>query len=513
MKKLLIGLGIILVLIAAVILGLNAYFKDKIITFLDNAPSENVELSYGDIKVNTWQGTIKMSDVLVKLKKSSDTTFNTLVKSDQISLKDLSYWDYFFHKQIHIAKIAIAHNSIELKQTPKNKNNTKSKGPVGLNKEIIIDALEIGHTSLKIKSAISDSLLLDIKKASLAIGDVRTGPKIIAQKIPFTYDRISMQADSLFVSLNPYDALSVEKIDVENHKLSLKSTSIETRYSRQELSKIIDKERDHMNLKIPSLAIDGIDWGFKNDSLFTTAKAMTIHSPKLVMFRDKRVADDNSIKPLYSKMLRNLSFGLMLDSLKVDNASIVYSERINSAVEPGQINFSKLNIKGSAIGNTYGAGSKTSLSIKGFFLDDAPLDVDWSFNVNSPIDHFRFMASVGALDAARINNFTQPNLGAKMSGRINQVYFDVDGNNHTSKINMKMNYYNFKIEVLNKKSKKNWFVSAIANIFVSKNSKKGQEANFRNGEGSATRDETKSFFNYLWLSVRAGLIKTMIGKG
>ena len=140
----------------------------------------------------------------------------------------------------------------------------------------------------------------------------------------------------------------------------------------------------------------------------------------------------------------------------------------------------------------------------------APLHVDWSFDINSPTDRFRFLASLGQLDAGKINSFTQPNLGAKMSGMVQQTYLDIDGNNTDSSINMKMNYSDFKVEILKKDSKKNWLVSAIANIFISKDSKDNDGGHFNTGEGKATRDQTKSFFNYLWLNVKSGLIKTLI---
>ena len=514
MKKILIALGVIIILCITGIFGLNLFFKNKIETFIDNSLSENVVLAYGNIMVNTLQGTIKIDDVSVKLKKTGDTIFRTHIKSEHISMENLSYWDYFIHKRIHVAKIEVGKNSIEHQNRKTRADRQKHTSPAGINKEFIIDQLEIGQTSLKITNEQKDSVKLDLKKATISIEDIKTDPKIISRKIPFTYKNLSLGADSLFVSLNPYDNLSIGNIRINDGRLELKRTSIKTQYSHAQLSRIIKKERDYIDLKIPSMALDGIAWGFAGDSLFTTASVMSVRSPSLDIYRDKLVADDNTVKPLYSKMLRNIPFGVMIDSLKIDDASIAYSERVNSKVKPGQINFSKLKVRGAAIGNTYDKGSKkTKLAIKGYFLDDAPLDVDWSFDINNTKDRFRFLASVGSMDAARINNFTQPNLGAKMSGRVNKVYFDIDGNNYRSDISMKMNYTNFKIEVLNKKSKKNWLFSTIANIFVSKDSKKEGQENFREGQGSAERDKTKSFFNYLWLNVRSGLIKTMTGKG
>lgn len=513
MKKILISFGILFILAVAIILGLNAFFKNKITKFLHSALSENVALSHGEITVNSLQGTIMIEDVLVKLRKSGATDFNTAIQSDHIHLKNLSYWDYFVHGEVHVSKLEIGKNSIAHKKSKGDSGYNKPSSPARLNKVILIDELEIKQSAVKISNADNDSIVLNLNNAKLRLKDIETGPDIISKKIPFTYSGISLAADSLFLSLNPYDDLKVEAISLEDNALRLENTSIKTHYSRAELSKVIKKERDHMDLKIPQITIEGIDWGFVRDSLYTKAATVALTSPSLDIYRDKLVADDNTVKPLYSKALRDLSVGLMVDSLNIDNATIVYSERVKAQREAGQIKFSNLKVKAARVGNTYKKGTaKTTLAITGHFLDHAPLDVTWSFDINDTDDRFRFLATLGAMDAERINQFTLPNLGAKMDGRINKVYFDIDGNNDRSDISMKMSYMDFSVEVLNKKSERNWFISGVANLFVSKDSK-NEKANSKNGDGSARRDKTKSFFNYLWLNVKSGLVKTMVGRG
>ena len=89
--------------------------------------------------------------------------------------------------------------------------------------------------------------------------------------------------------------------------------------------------------------------------------------------------------------------------------------------------------------------------------------------------------------------------------------FTIDGNNTVSQVDLKINYDKFKINVLNKKGdKKNGFLSAIANVFVSKDSDKS-EGDFREGSGEVKRDKTKSFFNYLWLNAEKGLKSSLTG--
>ena len=144
-------------------------------------------------------------------------------------------------------------------------------------------------------------------------------------------------------------------------------------------------------------------------------------------------------------------------------------------------------------------------------MDSTPFTTDWSFDVNNTNDTFLFKADVGSLPAEDINSFTVPNLKVQLEGEANKIYFTIDGNNTASQVDLKINYDKFKINVLNKKGdKKNGFLSAIANIFISKDSDKS-EGDFREGSGEVKRDKTKSFFNYLWLNAEKGLKSSLTG--
>lgn len=79
---------------------------------------------------------------------------------------------------------------------------------------------------------------------------------------------------------------------------------------------------------------------------------------------------------------------------------------------------------------------------------------------------------------------------------------------------MKMKYDDFKFNILRKKSSKvNKFLTAIGNIFIKDGDKNTNPEGFRYGDIEAERDPTKSFFNYLWINVKSGVISTLTGNG
>ncbi|WP_031427675.1 hypothetical protein [Flavimarina sp. Hel_I_48] len=514
MKKFLIALVVLGVAIAIIVIGLNQFFKNKIVYFLDNALANNITLHYDKVSVDTWGGGVTLKDAYLKIAKRGDTLVNTKIKTEIISISGVSYWEYFIENTVHIEEIKVDNNAIWFLNDRSVSKPEEVSGPINLGKKIKIDRIDIGDTSLKILKPGEALPFLKVPRASFSIEDITIDRDLVKRKIPLSYSGMLLEADSIFLNVSKYDNLTIGSMKLQKEDIVLQNTQIKTAYSKTELSRKIKIERDHIDLQIPEFRIGKIVWGFAQDTLFTKAGTMHLNKPTLEIYRDKLVADDKTTKPLYSKLLRSIPFDIMLDSLTIEDATIVYREKVKEDRPAGEINFSKLDVKASDLGNTYKRGSDTTkLAINGFFLDTAPLSIDWSFDVQDPNDTFNIKGFMGQMPAASINSFTESNLRAKMVGQVERVYFNINGNDDQSTIDIRMKYDDFKIEILNKESKKNKFFSAIANLFVPKDSKGKNEEGYRAGRGNTERDKTKSFFNYLWLNLKDGLVEVLLGDG
>ena len=300
---------------------------------------------------------------------------------------------------------------------------------------------------------------------TIEVEGIKVDNQTVIRKIPFDYKHFEATSDTIFVKVGPYENLTVEDLLVENNKALFKQVKLITKYSKKELSRIISKERDHYDLSLQSLSIEDFDFGFNAEGFFAKSKKVTLESPALEIYRDKLVADDLKEKPLYSKMLRELPFALTVDSLKITDAKIKYEERQKAENMGGSINFENLDAAIANVSNTYKSPTKTNLKIKANFMGETPFTADWSFDVQNEHDQFIFKANAGPLVADKMNSFTEPNLKVRLEGRTNRTYFTIDGNSENSKTDMKLNYSNFEVIVLQKDGKtKNKVLSAIANI-------------------------------------------------
>tara|TARA_R110002020_G_scaffold54229_10_gene151391 strand:- start:8161 stop:9708 length:1548 start_codon:yes stop_codon:yes gene_type:complete len=505
---------IILALGAVFIIGtvsINIILKNKLEDFIKTRLPENMIRSYDDITVETFGGSLSITNASLIIKNKRNNQEHTFVNVEKLKISDISYWDYLFNDEINIENISLENPTIAYYENRIEKNeDSHGNSFISIYKPIIIENLKINNTRLAIFEKGKDSTKLYTKGLSVELDGIKIDKNTITKKIPIEYKTYKAKSDTVFVKVGPYENLTAKGFIIENRTAVFKDLTLKTKYSKRELSKLISKERDHYNLAVESLSIKSIDFGFKNNRFFAESDMVSLTTPSLEIYRDKLVTDNEESKPLYSKMLRNLPFDLTVDSLKISNGKIKYEERQNTENMGGSINFENLNATMANVSNTYKSPTKTKIEIDAHFMEKTPISVNWSFDVQDKQDRFQFSAEVGQLAAGRLNSFTEPNLKVMLEGNTNKTYFTIDGNNTTSTIDMKISYSDFKVTLLQKDGKdKNKFLSTIANIFISKNSEKKDEY-FKEGKADATRNKSKSVFNFLWINVKEALIKILI---
>ncbi|RXG25062.1 hypothetical protein [Leeuwenhoekiella marinoflava] len=518
MKKFLIGLFIFFILLGAAALYLNTYLKNQLQEILENDLPASISLDYENINIDSWGGNASMTNATVRI-KANDSMPRSEVKNASVQLRGLNHWDYFKNKNIHFKNISIHADSLthysnrnKKKEENKKQKDSTSENPISaqnMDRHFLIEKFDLVTDYIQIINPKTDSVNLKTAHFNLKLKNIT--PSISgAITRPFDYEEILMSYDSLYYQTNQYDVLTVGHVEWNGTDLEMNDTRLKTQYSRNQLSKMIEKERDHMDFSIKNIKIHNLKYGEESGEFYINTPLLELEQPSLNIYRDKRIADDLTKKPLYSKMLRELNFEMMIDTIKIKNGGIVYHEKVNSATEAGMLDFSNLNASLYNVGNTYELGEKkTTIAIKAIFMKSSPMSLDWNFDINDPQDKFYVKGSLSKFPVANLESFTSPNLGVEMSGKLEHTYFTIYGNNYSSHIDMQMTYDEFKVNIMNQeKKKKKWFASTIANIFIAKTTK-NEDGGFKEGSGEVNRDQTKSFFNYLWLNLREGMLKTV----
>lgn len=512
-KKILIGIGIVL-LITAIggYLYLNNFVQRKLENFLETRLADNISVEYNDLEVSTITGSVLIKDITVIFRNEADSIVHTRVAMEKLELENFNYYDYFFKEKIHFRKLTIYDNHLNYykdKYVP-SQDTTNSKGVARLYKSIQLDKLSILKNNIAFYDNKKDSVLFHIPSASLIMEGIFLDNKVLARKIPIQYKSVVANADSVHIKLNEFEYFKIAHIAATGNALAMSKLELIPKYDQETFSKNIPTERDHMRLKVDSVAIDSVDYGFKNSKFYVKIPEIIVQKPILHVFRDKTVADDLSIKPLYSEMIRDIPIDLDISQLEINNGNIFYEEKTGIDKDASQVQFNQVNGFVKNLSNKKTNQSATVIKLNSRFMNESPLNIDWSFKVQDRSDAFTFKATLGKTKAAALNTFTGPAVGTTFEGSLNKIDFTIIGNPNTATIDLKADYEDFKLIIMrkNKPEKKNKLLSFVANLIV-RNDSETKESQFQQDTATVTRDKTKSVFNFIWIAVRNALAKVL----
>jgi hypothetical protein len=504
-------LGIAL-LFFGVLIASNIIIKNKIARFTKNQLPKNIIATFDDVSLHILNGTLTYKNVSVQLQNKSNDTIHTYLSADMVIVEGLSYWDYLTKEEIHSKGIKIKSPNIQYYKNKliTSKDTTRRTSLLTLNKPLLVDKLSIENAAVTFYDKSDKDTLLYVKDLTVNVANINVDNNTLKNRLPLNFGGYDAQADSIFLKVSPFENLTVGELVLKDKKAIVKRAYLATKFSRSEYTKLLQKERDHLQLSLEEFEINNSDFGFKNRKFFAKSSLITLNGIDAVIYRNKLLADDPTIKPLYSKMLRELPIDLTIDSVSITKGTITYQEKVKENQPPGTIYFDRFTAAINNVSNTYSGETNTSIAINTRFMKSAPLQADWSFDVNNPKDVFVFKANLGLLQADKMNTFTKPNLLVELEGEIEKTYFSIHGNSTQSNIDIRIDYKKFKINLLKKNDKqKNKLLSGILNIFIKKDSG-DNENQFNEGSATVSRDRSKSFFNYVWVNVSAGLRECLL---
>lgn len=492
-----------IVLITLLVGVVGAFFiadiaKDKI----EQELSKNFKVNIADVDINLLNTTAFIDSIQLSSKNRDKDSIHVQLKSVNINFSSL--FNVLCSDDIKISEIRLEHPSVEIYKG-KVDSTTENQPTPDLNKSFKIKNLTVKNGSIAIYTA-ADSLNTTAKNIEVLLEDLLVSKETITKKIPFLYTLKSVRLSEIYTDVNDIQELRVQSFHVEHSKIEVGGLALEPKYSKKEYVNHIPYQTDWMDLQIQSVVINDYSFDLLKEKPEVIIPEINIDGANFQLYRDKKVQREFSFKPLYSKMLRDLNVDLKVDSIDIANSTIVYEEKLPERDEAGKLTFDDLHIAIANIDNI-NQGKKTRINIDSKFLNEAPLHIDWMFDIHNEQDYFEIQGSLGMVSVKELNNFLKPNMRIELAGKVDDVLFNFYGTDSSAKGAFSITYNNLEVAVLNKnnKRKKNKVLSAMANIFVKKDKEK-----FKQEEIAVDRTKYKSFFNYFWLCIQDGLKKSVL---
>jgi len=496
-KKRYINIALIIVSIIILYKIADVYGTNKIDSFLK---SKNI--AYKEVSVNFLLGNLSLKEV--NYQKDSLN-----FKATNIALDGFSYFTYLQNNEIIFSDLDTDHLKIsgnflhqsKKKDTIKVEKNTKTKKlPKIKIKEIDLNTIEINVLK-------KDKYPLTVKNIAIEINDFELDT-ILKNSIPFKYSDIKTSIIGFESQFSKVQKVKFKKLLFEIDEITVDSLEIVPLKSTEDYIYHLKKEKELLTLLAKEIKVDNI--------LLTQKKKLSFSIDNILLdgiffnlYLDAtHLKERTRIKNLYSKSLRELPFDIDVKNIDIINSEIVYEEYTKKGNDAGILVFDDLKAQIQNINNKENKIEKlTTVNIQSKFMKTSSLDIIWTFDINNKNDDFRITGSLLNVSSKNMSAFIQPTTNVKIKGQINKMYFDFEGDKNFSNGKMEMDFKNFDIQVLDDEKKKKTIISWVINLFVKDSSKNGM---VKVDVKEVERNKTKSFWNYLWITIENGLQKSLL---
>jgi hypothetical protein len=311
-------------------------------------------------------------------------------------------------------------------------------------------------------------------------------------------------------------AIGSSEYSSKNNRFTARNIRLTPNFSKEKFNKQTGYQADYYEGKIDSVVISQPNlrgWFEKNE---LGGKFMSVRGLNFDIYRDKRLPFDNTRRPeMLQDMIKSLPYPVQIDSLRLINASINYSEQPELGDKEGKISFSKMNITLKPFTNIKASNSKIPdfrLDGTATIMDSCQMKVSMNYQMNHPDNVFTASGSLSPFNMRILNPVLEPlSLVSIRTGQVDQFNFNFTGDRKQSTGQLWFGYSDMRISVLELKdgnTKEIRFASFIANSFLLKSrNPRGRE--LEPDEISFQRDEKRSVLNYWWKSIFSGVRNTL----
>lgn len=503
-RKIKVILWILIPLIVLLVLA-QIFFSQQVKKTIAAQTPKNISLKYDDLSTNFLLEKIQLQGVEIKKDSTSDA-----IQMEKIIVKGLHYLPLLTNKSIKINQLLIEAPQGQLRKPALDSTKTakpeKAKTP-----SLSIGSLTIANGEFNMLQEESDSVLLQVENLDLTLTDLHIDEETARQALPLNFGDYQINTKKLYLALGPYEFLQWEQFELNKEKAEIQQLVMRSKYSREELAKMLEYSHDHMDLSVFKTTLHQPVF-FGSDGPKFHAPSIAIERPAVTIYHNGLKPRKNSIKKMPNELLREMEADLKIDSILVTEGEVNFLKKTMADVVPEKLSLTHLNVRMKNLHNK-GEGLVV-VDVENKIMGDGLLQLNYTFDPKNTDNAFLAKGSISDFHTKSISLFMRSTLNVEVDGTINQMYFTIDGNEWSSQGEMKMAYDQFNFIALKKDHQRiSKLKSSVANLLTKKGFRKADDDGFRYGQFKVERDRTRFVINYIWLNIKAGMMHTMIGSG
>ena len=451
-------------------------------------------------------GTVHIQSPDVGIIKKDGTFFQACLKDFAVSKV---VWDSL-HLAVGDILLADPVFSYQLENAP----DKEKKQPAAKELKDIYEVLGRFTPDLSLGKLDVSNAVLNSDTASLLLEGLHVntaGRSFKLKTIRFDTKDLSFPLDNGFYTLH------IGKINLDNTDLDLADIRLLSKYPKMEFAYLQPEHKDWFDVRAGRLSLSGIDLPAWIAEKVIRVRKVQVDDAVLQNFKNQQIIVPRRIVPMIYSGLQKAPVKLTIDSLDVNNFSVVYEELARKGIEPGKLFFTEMNGKFSGFTNIVTRPDQyIRLDANGKIMGKGYFTATWLLPVDSLNDRFILNAHMKDFDLTALNELITPLAFAKVeSGRLDDFTFSTEASSKGAKVDMLFLYRDLKAEIFKEKHGEvidNKFLSRLANLVLKHDNPDHPEKGGhkpRQSHLTVERDPYHSTFNYIWQILRPPLIESV----
>lgn len=537
-KRILIIIGALVLVLAGIALYLSQRWSHQLRAQLKDYVREMSDslyiLQYDQVDLNILKGRL----AITKVSLVTDTAVYKRLQqqqrapailyafsADHLSLGYFKVWRYFLKKELSAGSLVLDNPSIVLERDTRNVDTSRHRSAYenisSRIKSISIGTLRLDSSNFKYTYIKKDSakVITQLHHLSIHVNDLLIDAKAMEDPSRFLYarnyelhlrDYRHRSADSLYWMI-----VRDVSYNAAESNLHIGQFSVEPRYSKSDFDKKIKFQQDRFDVQFKKIDVKGLDPKELLEHQQIWARRVDIGSGNVDIYHNRILPSSNEIKTgqYPHQLLQKLSIPVMIDSLKASRVDLAYMEVNAKSLQAGTIQFSQVgglfrNITN--IDSMIARNRHLTADLDGVFMKKGKLQARFDFLLNDKNGSFAVSGRLNDMDGRELTPITRPLALVEIkSGYVQEVTFNMQGNEKGASGTVKLLYNNLKIRILKKDEesrelKRKGLLSLFANAIAINNSNP-RDGKLHIAHPRYARDPRKSFFNLVWKTLFTGV--------
>jgi len=523
MKKIIIGVIIVLALFAFTNKGMEYWIKSNFQANINSNPNRAYNITYSNFSLNHFYDGITLDKVSIEPLYHKE---GNLIRGhvDHAKISGLRLKDLLFHKSLFIDEVTFKKPKFEITLSTDTIKKTSGEGIQSMFGDILsrakISNFNIKNGSVVLIDPISKMVKGQIKKLNLMARHLETDSLKFKNLIPFQMRNLEITLDSIRLELNDYKHVGLSRFQYNLKEKKIVLNDITLGYSTDwiEVSKRLGVQKDIVELNVKEINIQQFE---PSNNFYTqldiVAPRVLVDELNITLRRNKNIPrPPDTAKSSFQGIINSIPIEILIDSLQISNSSLTYGELGVKKYKSGSIKIETINGNINGITNMTKQQSdigKINTNIKASLLGNSPINISLHIPYDRP-EAFSLDLDVGKMNMKNLNSIVKPLVGIEIvSGQMKQIQFHMNAGRNQSDNRLVFDYddLNIKISDDNQKDKKKSVLSALVNGAIRRNNLPNQKRHII-AKYQFKRNKYRSPINYIIKGLLHGTKKIVPGK-